>query len=221
MQYLDFGGVGSFVFESFARNGVENMILCDKDTVDVTNLNRQLVAETGNIGRKKSEVAKELVHRVNSNVKVYDIYKEIRDYSDLEKIFENTFYPNYIIDAVDDINAKIMIIRYATEKGIKIITSTGAAQKTKPWMVKMDKIYNTKNCPLGKILRKRLKDIEKEERTKNNRKISFKNVYSIYSEEIPQKSQGVNKTLMEVTSTYGIFIAAYVINDICGKNNKK
>lgn len=218
---MDFGGVGSFVFESFARNGVENMILCDKDTVDVTNLNRQLVAETGNIGRKKSEVAKELVHRVNSNVKVYDIYKEIRDYSDLEKIFENTFYPNYIIDAVDDINAKIMIIRYATEKGIKIITSTGAAQKTKPWMVKMDKIYNTKNCPLGKILRKRLKDIEKEERTKNNRKISFKNVYSIYSEEIPQKSQGVNKTLMEVTSTYGIFIAAYVINDICGKDKKR
>ena len=119
---MDFGGVGSFVFESFARNGVENMILCDKDTVDVTNLNRQLVAEIGNIGRKKAEVAKELVHRVNSNVKVYDICKEIRDYSDLEEIFENTFYPDYIIDAVDDINAKIMIIRYATEKGIKIIT---------------------------------------------------------------------------------------------------
>ena len=217
---MDFGGVGSFVFESFARNGVENMILCDKDTVDVTNLNRQLVAEIGNIGRKKSEVAKELVHRVNSNVKVYDIYKEIRDYSDLEEIFENTFYPDYIIDAVDDINAKIMIIKYATEKGIKIITSTGAAQKTKPWMVKMDKIYNTKNCPLAKRLRKRLKDIEKEERIENNKKISFKNVYSIYSEEIPQKSQGVNKTLMEVTSTYGIFIAAYVINDICGKDKK-
>ncbi len=217
---MDFGGVGSFVFESFARNGVENMILCDKDTVDITNLNRQLVAEIGNIGRKKAEVAKELVHRVNSNVKVYDIYKEIRDYSDLEEIFENTFYPDYIIDAVDDINAKIMIIKYATEKGIKIITSTGAAQKTKPWMVKMDKIYNTKNCPLAKRLRKRLKDIEKEERIENNKKISFKNVYSIYSEEIPQKSQGVNKTLMEVTSTYGIFIAAYVINDICGKDKK-
>lgn len=218
---MDFGGVGSFVFESFSRNGVENMILCDKDTVDITNLNRQLVAEIGTIGRKKSEVAKELVHRVNSNVKAYDICKEIKDYSDLEEIFKNTFYPDYIIDAVDDINAKIMIIRYATEKGIKIITSTGAAQKTKPWMVKMDKIYNTKNCPLGKILRKRLKDIEKEERIKNNKKISFKNVYSIYSEEIPQKSQGINKTLMEVTSTYGIFIAAYFINDICGKDNKK
>ena len=65
-----------------------------------------------------------------------------------------------------------------------------------------------------------LKDIEKEERLENNQKISFKNVYSIYSEEIPQKSQGVNKTLMEVTSTYGIFIAAYVINDICGKDKK-
>ena len=217
---MDFGGVGSFVFESFARNGVENMILCDKDTVDITNLNRQLVAEIRNIGRKKAEVAKKLVHRVNSNVKVYDICKEIRDYNDLEEIFQNTFYPDYIIDAVDDINAKIMIIRYATEKGIKIITSTGAAQKTKPWMVKMDKIYNTKNCPLGKILRKKLKDIEKEERIKNNMKISFKNVYSIYSEEISQKSQGVNKTLMEVTSTYGIFIAAYVINDICGKDKK-
>ena len=217
---MDFGGVGSFVFESFARNGVENMILCDKDTVDITNLNRQLVAEIRNIGRKKAEVAKKLVHRVNSNVKVYDICKEIRDYNDLEEIFQNTFYPDYIIDAVDDINAKIMIIRYATEKGIKIITSTGAAQKTKPWMVKMDKIYKTKNCPLGKILRKKLKDIEKEERIKNNMKISFKNVYSIYSEEISQKSQGVNKTLMEVTSTYGIFIAAYVINDICGKDKK-
>ena len=206
---MDFGGVGSFVFESFARNGVENMILCDKDTVDVTNLNRQLVAEIGNIGRKKAEIAKQLVHRVNDKIKAYDICKEIKDYNDLEEIFENTFYPDYIIDAVDDINAKIMIIRYATEKGIKIITSTGAAQKTKPWMVKMDKIYNTKNCP------------EKEERIKNNMKISFKNVYSIYSEEIPQKSQGVNKTLMEVTSTYGIFIAAYVINDICGRDNKK
>ena len=218
MQYWDFGGVGSFVFESFARNGVENMILCDKDTVDITNLNRQLVAEIGNIGRKKTEIARKLVHRVNDKIRAYDICKEIKDYSDLEEIFENTFYPDYIIDAVDDINAKIMIIRYATEKGIKIITSTGAAQKTKPWMVKMDKIYNTKNCPLGKILRKRLKDIEKEERIENNKKISFKNVYSIYSEEIPQKSQGINKTLMEVTSTYGIFIAAYVINDICGKD---
>ena len=151
---MDFGGVGSFVFESFARNGVENMILCDKDTVDVTNLNRQLVAEIGNIGRKKAEVAKQLIHRVNDKIRAYDICKEIKDYSDLEEIFQNTFYPDYIIDAVDDINAKIMIIRYATEKGIKIITSTGAAQKTKPWMVKMDKIYNTKNCPLGKILRK-------------------------------------------------------------------
>ena len=69
------------------------MILCDKDIVDVTNLNRQLVAEIGNIGRKKSEVAKELVHRINSNVKVYDICKEIREYSDLEEIFKNTFYP--------------------------------------------------------------------------------------------------------------------------------
>lgn len=58
MQYLDFGGVGSFVFESFARNGVENMILCDKDTVDVTNLNRQLVAEIRNIGRKKQKLQK-------------------------------------------------------------------------------------------------------------------------------------------------------------------
>ena len=143
------------------------MILCDKDTVDVTNLNRQLVAEIGNIGIKKAEIAKQLVHRVNDKIKAYDICKEIRDYSDLEEIFENTFYPDYIIDAVDDINAKIMIIRYAIEKGIKIITSTGAAQKTKPWMVKMDKIYNTKNCPLGKILRKRLKDIEKEERIEN------------------------------------------------------
>ena len=66
MQYLDFGGVGSFVFESFARNGVENMILCDKDTVDVTNLNRQLVAEIGNIGRKKAEIAKQLVRRIST-----------------------------------------------------------------------------------------------------------------------------------------------------------
>ena len=63
-----------------------------------------------------------------------------------------------------------------------------------------------------------MKNIEKEERIENNKKISFKNVYSIYSEEIPQKSQGVNKTLMQVTSTYGIFIAAYVINDICKKH---
>ena len=113
---MDFGGVGSFVFESFARNGVENMILCDKDTVDITNLNRQLVAEIGNVGRKKAEIAKQLVHRVNDKIKAYDICKEIKDYSDLEEIFENTFYPDYIIDAVDDINAKIMIIRYATEK---------------------------------------------------------------------------------------------------------
>ncbi len=99
---MDFGGVGSFVFESFARNGIENMILCDKDIVDVTNLNRQLVAEIGNIGRKKAEIAKKLVHRVNDKIKAYDICKEIKDYSDLEEIFENTFYPDYIIDAVDD-----------------------------------------------------------------------------------------------------------------------
>ena len=192
------GGVGSYVFESLIRNGVKNILVCDKDVIDETNINRQLLAYIDTIGKPKVDVAYTRAKNISKDITVIPKYVKVD--GNISEIISD-FNPTYIVDAVDDIQAKLEIVSYAKQNNIKVISSMGAGNRVKPWDVCICDIFKTENCPLAKKFRKELR--------KNN----IDSFDVVYSKEIPIKSSTVT-SLMEVVATFGIYIAGYILNDV-------
>lgn len=197
------GGVGSYVLEMFLRNGIRNILLCDFDTVDETNINRQLVAYNDTIGKKKVDVAKNRAKRINEKVEMITYDEKVSE----DNIYDmlKDFNPDYIIDCIDDVDAKITIMKYAYENNIKCISSMGAGNRTRVDMIEVTDIFNTTYCPLAKKIRKILK------------KENIKKQLVVYSKEQPKISKKVT-SIAEVPAVFGINIAAYVFNDILSNN---
>ena len=147
------GGVGSFVVEALVRAGIGSFVLVDKDTVDITNLNRQIIATRRTIGKPKVEIAKERILEINPNAKV-EIYQQFF-MPDSEEILDNTI--DYIVDAVDTVTAKIELVVRANKLNIPIISSMGAGNKLDPTKFEVTDIYKTSVCPLAKVMRKELR----------------------------------------------------------------
>ena len=200
------GGVGSFVVEGLARAGIGSFILVDKDTVDITNLNRQIIATHKTIDRPKVEVAKERILEINPNAKV-EMYQEFF-MPESREILDNTV--NYIVDSVDTVTAKIELVVRANKLNIPIISSMGTGNKLDPTRFEITDIYKTSVCPLAKVMRKELK----------NRGI--KKLKVVYSKEEPIKSGKISEdsnkpvpgSIPFVPSVAGLIIAGEVINDI-------
>lgn len=197
------GGVGSYVLEMFLRNGIRNILLCDFDTVDETNINRQLVAYNDTIGKKKVDVAKKRAKRINENIEMITYDEKVSE----DNIYDmlKDFNPDYIIDCIDDVDAKITIMKYAYENNIKCISSMGAGNRTRVDMIEVTDIFKTTYCPLAKKIRKILK------------KENIKKQLVVYSKEQPKISKKVT-SIAEVPAVFGINIAAYVFNDILSNN---
>ena len=166
------GGVGSFTVEALARAGVGNLILVDDDTVCVTNLNRQIHATYKTISKNKVEVMKERVLSVNRNCNVETIQVFVTP-DNLEEIIPDDV--DYVVDAIDTVSAKIALAVYCEQKGIKLMSSMGTGNKLNPAEFKVADIYNTKVCPLAKVMRYEL------------RKRGVKKLKVVYSEEMPRK----------------------------------
>jgi len=128
---LGIGGVGSFAAEACARSGVGRIILVDKDDVDITNINRQLVAYMSTIGRSKSAVMKERIADINPDCEVIDLHMFYTEET-YEKFF--SYEPDYVIDASDTVIYKIHIMKECLKRGVKIIASMGAANKMELWV---------------------------------------------------------------------------------------
>ena len=198
------GGVGSYVLEGLVRAGVQNFILVDKDVVDITNLNRQIIATTKTIGRPKVEVSKERILDINPNANV-EIYQEFF-MPDSNGILDNTI--DYIVDAVDTVSAKIELVLRAGKLKIPIISSMGTGNKLDPTKFEVTDIYKTSVCPLAKVMRKELKlrGIDK-----------LKVVYS-KEEPIRQEKNDTAKqipgSISFVPSVAGLIIAGEVIKDL-------
>ena len=145
------GGVGGYVVEALARSGVGALDLCDKDVVDVTNLNRQIVALESTIGRPKVDVAAERVLEINPDCRVTQhpvfFLPETMDQ------FDFTEY-DYVVDAVDTVTAKLALILKAKEAGVPVISSMGAGNKLDPTAFRVADIYDTRVCPLAKVMRR-------------------------------------------------------------------
>lgn len=163
------GGVGGYVVEALARSGVGTLDLIDSDEVCLSNINRQILAVHSSIGRQKVEVAAERVKDINPDCKVniYPIFylPETKDQFDFRQY-------DYVVDAIDTVSGKIALVEQAQEAGTPIICSMGAGNKMDPTAFRVADIYQTKVCPLAKVMRKEMK------------KRGIKKLKVVYSEEM-------------------------------------
>ena len=192
------GGVGSYAAEAIGRAGVGRVTLMDGDSVQASNLNRQLVALTSTLGRNKAEVMAERIRDINPDADVTAVPKF---YKTGEEIDLTQF--DWVIDAIDYVDAKTELIRRATESGVNIISAMGAAGKFGTDFIVED-ISKTQTCPLAKVMRKRL------------RAIGIEHLPVVYSKEKPVPRTGDLGTLSYVPGSMGLTLAGYVIRQIAG-----
>lgn len=192
------GGVGSYAAEAIARAGTGSVTLMDGDSVQPSNLNRQLVALTSTLGRNKAEVMAERIKDIDPGTEVTALARFYREDDELDL----TEF-DWIIDAIDDVNAKTALIRTAIENGVNIISAMGAAGKTGTGF-KVSDISKTNTCPLAKVMRKRLKDAGVE------------HLPVVWSDEKPAPRNGELGTLSYVPGSAGLCLAGHVIKKLAG-----
>ena len=200
---LGLGGVGGYVVESLVRCGIGNITIVDYDVVDITNINRQIIATHSNIGKKKTECFKERINDINPNcnVKVIDTF-----YSEENKdiIFEGEL--DYIIDCCDSLESKKILIIEANKHNIPIISCMGTGNKFHPELFEITKLKKTEYDPLAKKLRFLLKDHKELLET-----------MVLYSKESPVPFKGKIGSISYVPSVAGLLLTSYVINKFLDK----
>lgn len=207
------GGVGGHAVDALIRSGIGEITIVDSDEVAESNINRQLIATTKTVGRKKVEVMKEHLLEINPDVKVHihDCFflPETKDQFSFSKY-------DYVIDAVDTVTAKLALVEACQEVDVPIISSMGAGNKLDPTAFEVADIYKTSVCPLAKVMRRELK------------KRNIKHLKVVYSKEIPQEAKedenfvsdevrarrAVPGSIAFVPSVAGLILAGEVIKDI-------
>lgn len=207
---LGLGGVGGSAVEALVRAGVGELTLVDFDTVDITNLNRQIVATQNTIGKAKVAAMKERALSINPDIKINSyIEKFLKENSDL--FFKNKKY-DYVVDAIDLITAKLDLIELCYKEKILIISSMGTGNKLDPTMFEVSDINKTSVCPMAKVIRKELK------------KRNVKRLKVVFSKEEAKKPLNENSSrekkynvgsIAFVPPVVGMIMAAQVIKDIC------
>lgn len=197
------GGVGSYTAEALARSGIGKMTVVDKDTVDITNINRQLYALHSTVGKPKAEVAKARILDINPECEVTAVAKMYLPENSEE--FNLSQY-DYIIDAIDNVTAKIDLAVKVEHLDIPIISSMGTGNKLDPTAFKVSDIYRTSVCPLCRVMRTQLK------------KRGVKKLKVVYSEEMPKTDgERTPASISFVPPAAGLIIAGEVIKDIIGQ----
>lgn len=208
------GGVGAFACEFLARAGVGKLTIIDGDTVDITNKNRQLVALNSTVGKPKAEIMAQRIYDINPNIQL-SVINEFLSPERAFEIIDNQF--DYVADCIDSISPKINLIKACKAKKVKLISSMGAGGVLNPSKVKVTNIEQTRDCPLARSIRKRLK--------KENCVYKFK---TVYSSELPAKdtmaeTDGSNfkrsyyGTISYIPAIFGIYVSATIINYLLEK----
>ncbi|MBQ3265410.1 MAG: tRNA threonylcarbamoyladenosine dehydratase [Ruminococcus sp.] len=204
------GGVGGYAVEALARSGVGALDLVDSDDVSLTNINRQIIALQSTVGKPKVEVMATRVRDINPDCVVRTHRKFFGP--DTADEFDFTQY-DYIIDAIDTVTGKLMLVMQAQKAGTPIISSMGTGNKLDPTAFTVTDIYSTTFCPLARIMRKEL------------RKHGVKRLKVVYSqeealtpegetEELPQGRRSIPGSVSFVPSVAGLILASEVIKDI-------
>lgn len=222
------GGVGGYTVEALARSGVGTLDLIDDDKICLTNLNRQILATRKTVGKYKVDVAAERIHDINPDC-VVNCYKTFY-MPDTAEQFDFSQY-DYVVDAIDTVTGKIMLVEQAKKSNTPVISSMGAGNKVNPAAFEVADIYETSVCPLAKVMRRELK------------KRGIKKLKVVYSKEKPIRPEkdleiscrthcicppGTERTCTVrrdipgsnafVPSVVGLIIAGEVVKDITGMN---
>lgn len=208
------GGVGGFVVESLVRGGIGKLTVVDFDSIDITNINRQIIATDKTIGKNKVQVVVERMKEINPDLIIRGI-KEKYSNETRELFFDEDY--DYIVDAIDIVTSKLDLVEMAKEKNISIISSMGTGNKINPMMLEVADINKTSVCPLARVMRKELK-----KRRINKLKVLYSKEKAIKPSNVEnnrEKSVNVG-SISFVPSVAGLIIASEVIKDICRiKNN--
>ena len=192
VMIVGIGGVGGFVCEALSRSAIGTMIL-----VDITNLNRQIIATRKTIGRKKVDIMKERINDINPDCQVitYDLFLNDDNFQkiDISKI-------DFLIDCCDSVNTKKMLMKEAITRNINYIPSMGTANKMDPSKLEIIELSKTINDPIARIMRKFAKDMKIK-----------KKIMVLSSTELPKKNGNVLGSNSFVPSSAGLLIASYVV----------
>jgi len=206
------GGVGAYAAEQICRAGIGQMTIVDADTVNETNLNRQIPALHSTLERPKSEVMAERLLDINPDLKLTVLNEFLRD-ERTEEVLSAAKY-DFVVDAIDSLSPKVFLLYSAVQKGIPIVSSMGAGAKIDPSQVKIADISKSINCSLARVVRKRLRS-----------KGISKGIPVVFSTEMPNEEAVVEvdnemcKRTMTGTVSYmpalfGCYLASYVIRNI-------
>lgn len=207
------GGVGSWVAECLVRTGVRHLTIVDSDLVSVSNINRQMPATTATVGKVKTEAVRLRLLEINPSAEItalpifYDA--ETAPELDLSQY-------DYIVDAIDSLKDKALLILNATRSGRKLFSSMGAALKMDPARIKTGEFWSVKGCPLARALRQRFK---------RNKEYPARKFLCVYSDELLENKgttdetceykASINGSLCHITAIFGMTLAGEIIMDIC------
>lgn len=205
------GGVGSMAVEMICRCGVGKITIIDGDTIQPGNINRQIPATHGTLGRGKAEVMGERLKDINPGLDLTVHDEFIRD-ERIPEILDEPF--DYVVDAIDTLSPKIYLIFHTVRKGIRLASSMGSGGKVDPSQVKVADFRDTYNCRLAHVLRKKLRKMEVHG--------GFKAVFS--TEQVPREmvvavEGGPNKkstvgTCSYIPAIFGCTLASLVVRDL-------
>lgn len=199
------GGVGGVAAETLARCGVGTLIIQDYDVVEITNINRQIIANENTLGKLKVDVLADKLQEINPNI---NIIKNANKYSQETNMDLFKHKIDFLIDAIDDIKAKYSLICDAINHNVNFISSMGAGKKLSPFNIMIDDIRKTSYDPIAKIIRKRLGDD----------KITAP-VMVAYSKEQPQAIPNLG-SYMPVTASFGLICAHYCLTQLLKKGGE-
>lgn len=196
------GGVGGYVVEALVRAGISKIDLIDNDTVNDTNLNRQIVALNSTLGQFKVDVMMNRAKDINSDIEI-NTYKTFFDENTINQ-FDFSKY-DYVVDAIDSVKSKLLLIETCKNKNIPIISSMGTGNKLDPTKFVITDISKTSVCPLARVIRVELK------------KRGIKNLKVLYSTEAPvETGSRTPSSISFVPPVAGLIVAGEVVKDIIG-----
>ncbi len=205
---IGLGGVGSYAAESLARSGVKHLVLIDYDTIDLTNLNRQIIATYDEIGCKKVDAMERRIKKYRNDILITKIDMKVTE-QNLSEILP--LDSNYVVDACDTISVKKQCIRYCIQNKIKLISCMGTGNKLDPSKLKIMEIRKTSYDPIAKILRKMVRDEQ-----------IYKKIWVICSTELPidTKTPIISSNAF-VPATAGLLAASFIVSDVIKNENRK
>ena len=197
------GGVGSYAAEALIRTGLIHLTMVDGDTVQPSNINRQLPATRATLGMPKVEALKQRLLSINPEAEIEAIAEFYHD--DNENLKSQITNHQYLIDAIDSVNDKVDLILYASRvRVMKVFSSMGAALRFDPTQVTTGELMAIKGDALAKAVRARMKKIGQH---------PYKKIRCVYSTEQAQRCE-TRGSLMQVTATFGLALASLVIQDL-------